>query len=225
MSGKKIYIDPGPGAVVWSAMRKINLRNLSGLVISHCHPDHYTDAEVVIESMTNGARSRRGFLITTAQCMNSADRRAVSEYHCRALDEVIIMKGGDIAKAAGLKITATPGRHREAETIGLVFEAGSEKLGYVSDTEYISGMEKYFEGCGLMVINILRPRGSGWPGHMNVEDAAKMLMSMKAKPLKAVIQHFGNLMLDRGPEKEAAWLEKETGVKIVAAADGMTVEA
>ncbi|MBU4265766.1 MAG: MBL fold metallo-hydrolase, partial [Candidatus Altiarchaeota archaeon] len=46
----------------------------------------------------------------------------------------------------------------------------------------------------------------------------------QAKPELAVLNHFGMQMLNRGPEKEASRIQEETGIKTIAARDGMTLD-
>ncbi|MCE5296700.1 MAG: MBL fold metallo-hydrolase, partial [Euryarchaeota archaeon] len=43
--GANIHIDPGPGAAVNMAKLKMDPAKTDVLLISHCHPDHYSDAE------------------------------------------------------------------------------------------------------------------------------------------------------------------------------------
>ena len=49
-----LHIDPGPGAL--TQMRRIHydLGRTESVIISHAHPDHYSDAPSVIEGMTRG---------------------------------------------------------------------------------------------------------------------------------------------------------------------------
>lgn len=54
------HLDPGPGALVHSISEGLNPQKLNAVFVFHCHPDHYTDAEVLIEAMTKGTtRARR----------------------------------------------------------------------------------------------------------------------------------------------------------------------
>src|SRR5436305_5751922 len=52
--GTRIAFDPGPGAVVQYAKRKVDLARLSAVVLSHRHLDHCGDVNVMIEAMTEG---------------------------------------------------------------------------------------------------------------------------------------------------------------------------
>ncbi|MDH3366035.1 MAG: MBL fold metallo-hydrolase, partial [Thermoplasmata archaeon] len=60
--GRNIHVDPGPGALV--RMRSVGLdpMNTHAILISHCHPDHYMDAEILIEAMTEGGTRKQGVL-------------------------------------------------------------------------------------------------------------------------------------------------------------------
>src|SRR5207237_9199053 len=58
----RISLDPGPGAVVQYAKRKVDLTKLDAIVLSHRHLDHSNDVNVMIEAMTEGGFSRRGRL-------------------------------------------------------------------------------------------------------------------------------------------------------------------
>lgn len=221
--GERIHVDPGPGALVRAKQFGVNLRKLTGVVISHAHPDHYTDAEMVIESMTDGTRKKRGVLIGNEHAIRGGKdyRPSVSPFHLKLLERYEVMKPGEKTKIGKVGITATPTNHGDAKALGFVFR-GSKTLGYAGDGEYFRGQEKYFEGCDFLLLNVLRPRGVKWPEHMNSDQAAELIS--KVKPKLAVLQHFGMYVLKARPEKEAGWIEKRTGVKTIAARDGMKLE-
>ncbi len=223
MDGERIHVDPGPGALVRAKQYGADLRKLTGLIVSHAHPDHYTDAEMVIESMTEGTRKKRGVLIGNEFVIKGGDgyRPVISPFHLGLLDRYEILKPGKKTKMGSVEITATPTKHGEPKALGFVFR-GSKSLGYTGDGEYFEGQEKYFKGCDYMILNVLRPRNVEWPKHMNSNQAVKLLS--KVKPKLAIIQHFGMKMLKANPEREAGWIGEQTGVKTIAAKDGMRVE-
>ena len=223
MDNEVMHVDPGPGTLVRARQYGVNLRKLTAVIVSHAHPDHYTDAEMVIESMTDGTRKKRGVLIGNEHAINGGDgyRPAISPFHLKLLERYEILKPGGKTKIGEIEIQATPTRHGEPKALGFVFR-GSKTLGYTGDGEYFEGQEKYFEGCDYMVLNVLRPKGVEWPEHMNTDQAVKLLK--KVRPSLAVIQHFGMKMLKANPEREAKWIEKQTGVKTIAARDGMRID-
>jgi ribonuclease BN (tRNA processing enzyme) len=61
-NGKHLHIDPGPGALTQMKRIHYDLTRTESLIVSHAHPDHYSDAESVIEGMTFGGWKRRGCL-------------------------------------------------------------------------------------------------------------------------------------------------------------------
>lgn len=223
MDNERIHVDPGPGALVRTKQYKVNLRKLTDLIVSHAHTDHYTDSEMIIESMTEGTRKKRGVLIGNEYVIKGGEnyRPAISPFHLKLLERYEILKPGKKTKIGNIEITAIPTKHGEAKALGFVFKR-SKTLGYVGDGEYFEDQERYFEECDYLVLNGLRPKNVEWPEHMNSNQAVKLLR--KVKPSLAVIQHFGMKMLRANPEREAKWIEKQTGVRTIAARDGMTID-
>ncbi len=65
------------------------------------------------------------------------------------------------------------------------------------------------------------PRDNPLRFHLCTDDALRIIE--ETGPGCAVLTHFGMKMLNADPEKEAAYLQRETGIPIVAARDGMTI--
>lgn len=239
MAGQRLAVDPGPGCLVWAKKYGASLQSLTGLVVSHCHPDHYTDAEYVIEAMTAGARKKKGVLVASGHVVKGGDsyRPAVSPYHLKALERVEILEPGKSAKIGGLKITGVESRHEEPKCLGFIFEGtekirsdldqsdkvGRLKLGYVADSMYFEEQKSLYNGCDYLVVNCLRPRGNPWHDHMDPEGASELASAIKPKAI--ILTHFGIKMILAGPEKEARWVQDQTGVKVIAARDGMVFDA
>lgn len=220
-----LHIDPGPGALVRARQYKVRLNKLTGILCSHCHPDHYTDLEVIVEAMTQGAKKKRGVLLMGENVLKGIGeyRSAISQYHLRVLENTKALKPGEKSRIGSLEIQATPTKHGEPKGIGFVI-SGSEKIGYTSDTEYFPGLEKHFEGCDALIMNVLRPRNTEWPEHMSTNQAERFLKALKRKPRLVIIQGLGMKMLRANPFKEAAWLEKRTGIRVLAARDGQVID-
>ena len=77
------HLDPGPGALIYSLNMNLDPQKISALLISHSHPDHYTDAEVMVEAMTQGTTKKRGTLAATRSVLfgNKVCEMAISKYH------------------------------------------------------------------------------------------------------------------------------------------------
>lgn len=222
MDGEMIHFDPGPGALVKAAQYGVDLQKLTGIIISHAHPDHYTDAEFACIAMTKGAREKRGFFLANDHVINGSEdgnyRSVVSKFILNMLNDYKIMEPGTSYDTGKIKITAVKAKHSEPKSLGYVIE-GSEKLGLTGDGEYYKGQEDAFKGCEYLVINCLRPRNSKWPEHMTSEGAGELVS--KVKPKIAILKDLGLKMLNGVAEKEAKWIEEQTGIKIIVAEDGM----
>jgi phosphoribosyl 1,2-cyclic phosphodiesterase len=223
MDREMLHIDPGPGALVRAKQYRVDLRKVTGILVSHCHPDHYTDVEMVISCMTGGAKKKRGVLLGGENVIRGKGnfKTVASPYFLKTLERYRALKPGEKARIGNIEVLATRVSHGDPKGIGFLFK-GSRSVGYVSDTEYFKGLEEPFMGCDCLILNVLRPRKVRWPKHMNTEVAARVIG--KVRPKMAVINHFGMIMLRAGPEKEAAWIEKKTGVRTIAAKDGMALD-
>jgi phosphoribosyl 1,2-cyclic phosphodiesterase len=225
MDGQMMHIDPGPGALVRAKQFGVSLGKLTAVGISHCHPDHYADAELVIEAMTQGTTRSGGVLFAGTNVISGSNedyRPVVSKYHLRALERFHSMKPGDRLKIGSLEVEATPTVHDEPKGVGFLFR-GSKKIGYASDGSYFPGQAEIFRGCDILVLSVLMPRGKDWPKHMNAEQALKIIK--ESQPKKAVLTHFGVHMLNANPFSEAKYIEEETGVRTIAAKDGMVISS
>lgn len=220
MDGQMIHVDPGPGALVRAKEGGVDLKKLTGILVSHSHPDHYTDAEVVLESMTHGTSKHRGVVIGNENVIKGGGgyRKAFSDFHLKLPQRVETMEPDDRTKIGKINVEAVPTKHGEGKALGFVFR-GSETLGYTGDGEYFPGQEDRFRDCDYLMLNVLRPRNRDWPDHMNSRMAAELIT--KVRPKIAVLQHFGITMLKAGPRREGSWVEKQTGVKTIVARDGM----
>ena len=224
--GEKInlHLDPGPGALVYSVASGLPPEKINALLVSHCHPDHYTDAEIFIEAMTRGMTKKRGILAAARSVLygNETCGPSISRYHQQMPEKVIEARPGVRFQVEDLNVVVTEARHSDPDTVGFRFE--NEDIGdiaYTSDTEYFEGIGKHYEGVRLLILCVMRPAGKPWKGHMTTEDAIKIVE--EANPENAIITHFGMQMIFRGPRNEAKLIESKTGVPTIAANDGMHI--
>lgn len=221
-TSKNMHIDPGPGALV--ALQKANISPLStdAMLISHCHPDHYTDAEVLIEAMTHGMTKQKGVLACSESVLIGKDNLgpAISRYHRSKIRKLEILKPGEEFNIYGIKVEALPTRHSDPTTVGLKFHTECGILTYTSDTEYFEGISKHYSGSRIVILNAIRPKSDRIPWHLCVDDAIKIIREVK--PELAILNHFGMKMLGIA-NAEARRAEKETGIRTISAKDGARV--
>jgi len=219
--GFNVHLDPGPGALVHSWSSGLDPQKIDAVLVSHAHPDHYTDAEVLIEAMTRGTVRRRGVLAASKSALQGGKTAevAVSRYHQSLPKSVVEVVAGTEFEVGGVKIVGTEARHSDVDAVGFRFETDVGDIGYTSDTEFFEGIEHYYKGVRVLVLCVLRPSGEPWGGHMTTDDAIKIVSAIK--PKLVVLTHFGMKMIFRGPAEEVKRVETETGIEAVAAKDGM----
>ncbi len=219
-----VHRDPGPGALVYSNWARLNPQKLDGIIVTHCHPDHYNDAEVLIEAMSRGTRTKRGLLAAPRSVLtgNTDYDRGVSRYHSGLPAKVETMKPGRSFGIEGLVLEAVEARHSETDGVGIrvtVPEVGD--VGYTSDTGFFGGLGEQYGGVRVLIACAMWPRRERLRYHLNTDEVRRVVE--EAKPGAVIFTHFGMKMVNAGPEAEAAYIEEETGVPAVAARDGMRV--
>jgi phosphoribosyl 1,2-cyclic phosphodiesterase len=219
-----VHIDPGPGALVYSNWARLNPQKLDGVIVTHCHPDHYTDAEVLIEAMSHVTRTRRGVFAAPESVItgNAVCDRGVSSYHANLPAKVETMEPGGSFGIDGLVLEAVEARHSETDGVGVrvsVPEVGD--VGYTSDTGFFEGLGGLYSGVRVLIACAMWPRKEHLRYHLNADEVRRIVEEVK--PGVVLLTHFGMKMVNAGPEEEAAYIEEETGVPAVAARDGMRV--
>jgi phosphoribosyl 1,2-cyclic phosphodiesterase len=217
---KNIHVDPGAGAVARANGRKISPLNTDALLISHCHPDHYTDAEVFIEAMTKGMTKKRGVVGASLSVLrgNKLLGPAISRYHRNMIGEEHVLSAWDKLKIGDIGVEAIPTRHSDPDGVGFKFYTDHGVITYTGDTEYYQKVSEDYKDTTLLIVNVIRPRKDCLRWHLCSEDVIKILDQVK--PKTAIITHFGMKMLPLSRE-EAARIEAATGVRTIAARDGM----
>ncbi len=218
-----IHVDPGPGAILDLKEAKINPFSTQACIVSHSHPDHYNDAELIVEAMTKAMTKQSGHFLGSLSAVQGSDgfRPVLSSYHTSKLREITALKAGEKAEIEEVEIEALPTKHSDPTAIGLKFHFREGTVAYTCDTEYFEGMESSYTGARVLIANVIRPENKRIRWHLCRDDLIKILK--KVRPELAVMQHFGMTMLNR-LDKEAQAVEKATGVKTIAAKDFMRIK-
>ena len=220
-----LHLDPGPGALVYSIQSGCDPQKLNAILVSHCHPDHYTDAEVMIEAMTKGTVKKRGVLAAATSVLHGGKGgfdRVISSYHQRMPENVIEAVPGTEFQISNLKIKATKAEHTDPDAVGFRFRtADYGDFAYTSDSEYFENIGKQYDDVRLLILCVMRPQGKPWKGHMTTDDAIKIVEEVQ--PEMAVLTHLGMRMLFAGPSKQAQIVKQKTRVNCVAASDRMEI--
>ena len=223
IDGKNVHVDPGPGALVRTYQFGLNPMKVNILVVSHSHTDHYTDAEVMLEAMTRGMTRKKGTLVGSRSVIEGFDKwgPCISKYHMSKPD-VFVMEEGNYNKFDKLNLTATKTVHGDPKTVGFKFEYENFTLSYTSDTEYFPELHKHHKGADVLIGSVIRAGNERIRGHMCADDFEALINEVS--PKLAIMTHLGMKFIMGYPEREAQRITNNTGIKTIAARDGMSFD-
>jgi phosphoribosyl 1,2-cyclic phosphodiesterase len=218
-----LYIDPGPGAIVKirESQERFEPADLDGIVLTHKHMDHSNDVNILIESMAEGGFKKRGTLFVPQDAVG--EDPVVHMFVRNYLDGIVSLKEKGQYSIKDISFSV-PVRHRHpVETYGLIFHLNMT-IGLIADTRFFDELPDYYQ-VDYLILNVLRSQpieNHEIIEHLAVGDA-KMIIN-HVKPKAAILTHFGYKMIQEGPDAIAERLSDETGVKVIAARDGMKWE-
>ena len=212
----RISLDPGPGAIVQYAKRKVDLTKLDAIVVSHRHLDHSNDVNVMIEAMTDGGFRHRGRLFCPSDAL---DGDPVVLKYIRSFPQEIVALEPETEYAVGeVTFTTTPRHVHQVETYGFRF---GNRLGWVTDSAYYDGIAEQHKADVMVIHLVLMECRAGLP-HLCLDDAERIIR--EAKPRLAILTHYGMTVWRAHPWELAADLTQRIGTEVKAARDGMSVE-
>jgi len=216
LSGTEILLDPGPGCIVQSTKRKLKADKLSAIILSHRHLDHSADVNIMVEAMTRGGFKRHGRLFAPADALENEP--VIFSYLKDYLEGVDVLQEGKSYSIGNISFT-TPIRHiHPVETYGMVFTTPAHTFSYIADSRYFDGLCRSYGG-ELLIINVVRLEAGHPLDHLAVPEAKHIITEVK--PKVAILTHFGMTMWRAKPWEVAERLSQETGVRVLAARDGM----
>jgi len=216
LGGTEILIDPGPGCIVQSTKRKLRAEKLSAIILSHRHLDHSGDTNIMVEAMTQGGFKPGGWLFTPADALDTEP--VIFSYLKKYLEGIEVLKEGKSYSIGNISFT-TPIRHiHPVETYGMLFKTDGHTFSYIADSRYFDGLCQSYSG-ELLILNVVFLEHRLNVDHLAVPDAKRIIAELK--PKVAILTHFGMTMWRAKPWEIAEKISQETGVRVLAARDGM----
>jgi ribonuclease BN (tRNA processing enzyme) len=225
LAGTRLLLDPGPGTLLRCRRSRppLDPEALDGLILTHKHLDHSTDVNVMLEVMAElGHKGKKGTLMAPRDCLEGGDP-VVLRYVRRYPERIEIMEEGKAVEIQTVRITPVRHRHGDAETYGVILESPEGQLGFVVDTRFFPELLERYSGCDLLVLNVVRREPTPEIDHLSLPEATEIIR--EARPKLAVITHFGMTMLRAKPHELARKITEEMGIEVIAADDGLTIQA
>lgn len=219
--GTNAIIDPGPGSIVRCAASrpKLDPTKLDAVIVTHRHLDHSGDLNVMIEAMTEGGFKKRGAVFCPADAIS--DDPVISAHLKSFPERIEILEPHKTYNTGGFNFTASMRHIHPVMTFGLKFDIKGTSISLLSDTKYFRELADFYKTDVLIIgVVFFEPR----PGvdHLCFADVKEIIK--ETRPKKAILTHFGMTMLKAKPHIQAQKLSQESGVEVIAAYDGMTLE-
>jgi len=202
---------------------KLDPADTDVIMISHCHPDHYSDAEVLIEGMCKGGSENRGILIGSMSVIDSFNDigPCISNYHRKMAGSFRTVMPGDTLEFGDAHVEVTKSIHNDPTTVGFKFHTPEGIVSYVSDTSYSDEIADQYAGSRILILPITTPDDKRIAGHLCTDDAIPFVN--RVKPELTVFNHMGIYIIKLGPDEQADRVSKATGYTVIAGTDLMEI--
>jgi ribonuclease BN (tRNA processing enzyme) len=170
----------------------------------------------MVEAMTQGGFNRRGWLFAPADALETDP--VIFSYLRNYLEGIKVLKEGKSYTVGNISFT-TPIRHiHPVETYGMLFTTAGHTFSYIADSRYFDGLCHSY-GSDLLIINVVLLEAREHIDHLSLLDAEHIITELK--PKVAILTHFGMTMWQKKPWEIAQRISQQTGVRTLAARDGM----
>lgn len=218
-----IHMDPGPGALIRLLDAGLDPRATNGILVTHAHPDHYGDAEILVEGMTCGCTQKRGLLAGSKSVTkgNGVYGPAVSVYHQSMVERIETVYPGNAFFYGDLEIKGGRTFHSDTTAVGFNLQTKNGQISYIPDTAFKEEVIEDYKGARVLILSNTRPLNQRIPFHLVTEDSAKIIEAIK--PDLALLTHIGYKIAVNEPAKEGEWITKQTGIRTLTAEDNMKI--
>ncbi len=228
--GLNANIDPGPGALVHMHRYGLDPTLTNAVLVSHAHPDHWTDAAILLEGITRGGLDRKGALVAPRSVLRGAPLPdggtigpVLPRYHQDMMAHLHEVQAGSEVTLEGMyHVTATRQEHSDPDTVGFRMRLTHGQVSYIPDGVYFDGLADLHHGSRLVICQMTRGGSDRIPHHMCTDDVERL--ADQIRPRLLLLTHFGYKSLKEGdPGTWAHRITERTGVPTVAARDGLRV--
>ncbi|PRX28911.1 ribonuclease BN (tRNA processing enzyme) [Orenia metallireducens] len=188
---QKILIDIGPDSLQ-ELNKHINYYDLTAIVISHLHGDHFQDLlplhyAIMLDIMAGRRKEALAVYLPfdEGQELDFIRSKVGKEYHLQPIDESIKLSFGNLNFS--FKRTKHP-----KECYGMRISNGTKILGYTADTGWDESLISFLSSTDLLMVEsslLEQDKDKTKLGHLTVKEAVNFGVQAKTKQL--LLTHLG----------------------------------
>jgi ribonuclease BN (tRNA processing enzyme) len=190
-----MLLDCGPGTLHRLAQFGLPWHELSHIVVSHFHPDHFAELPMVVFALkyTTVPARRESLVILGPPGIVRLVRALAEAYGQWLLDPgfpigILDLREGEPFPLDGeVTIETFPVPHTP-ESVALSVQAPEGRLVYTGDTGPSAELARWAAGCDLLLAECSLPDSMAVDGHLTPERAGELAREADAKRL--VLTHF-----------------------------------
>lgn len=220
----QFVIDPGPGATLRARMYGVNLRETTGVLVSHGHLAHCNDMNAVLSAMSHNGLDQRGVLIASESVINGTEgvSATLTPFHRNCVEKILVARQDQRIGIDTTEIQILATKHSDITGVGFKLYTPNFILGYTGDTAYDKDIAEQYKNVDILILNVPFPEKAPKKDGLSTEDAIKIIQ--KAKPSLAILTHFGNKMLQADQLVETRKVQGACpDSQVIAAKDGAKI--
>ncbi len=187
--GYSLLLDCGNG-VLSRLQEHLDFRNLDAVLLSHLHPDHYSDIMVMRYGLamarSSGIINKPLKIYAPPEPVEDFERLSYKDiYAVEPIGPDQVLKLGPFTIETGVVVHALPG-----VAVRISFQTGT--MVYSGDTEFFPGLEPFVSGADLFLCEANYQEmdiTNNLPNHISASQAARIAAGAGAKRLLLTHHH------------------------------------
>ena len=223
-NNSQMHIDPGPGALCQYKNCRISPRNTISLIVTNNDLAYCGDTNAVVSAMTHDGLDRRGVLVGSRSVINGTadDSPILWNRFSSFLEKNIPLDQGQRIGINEYDIHAIPSFSSDPTGFGLIINTPEFKIVYSSNTKFSDKLAEAYGGCDVLILKAEIPEEEEGNDSMTLDQASSIIN--ECIPRVAILTGFGAKMIYNDPLYLAKQIHKKTGVYVIAAQDGMSID-
>ena len=221
--GTQFHVDPGPASLLMAKAASVNLRENTAVFVTGNDMLRANDVNAVISAMTHEGLDKIGVLVCPSSVAEEKENSQpfLNREHKNFLERMIIIDNTEKIGINDIDIEIIKLKEPVGKTCGYRFITQKFSIAYLPQTPYSSLIVDALKDTDIIIIGLKTPGESKENEPMSTKDAEKLINIVK--PQLAVVTSFGVKMLQADPLYEAREIQRNTGIQVIAAKDGMTI--